>query len=168
MKRFHFIAALTVFMCTACNTSREPDPQLKFSLMCVKGEAGPIKTLLASSHEININAVNDKVGPCLSSAAYGGHVELVEFLLSDPRTDVNVLDQKGAPPLVHAVIGNQTEVVRILLNAGADTNLIIPNDMGKMTDITVMKIAKIRGNPEIISMLENSPDAGRRNKSTGH
>lgn len=58
--------------------------------------------------------------------------------------------------MVNAVVGNKPDTVALLLKQGADANIIVPDETGKLTDITALKIARIKGNPKIINLLELS------------
>jgi ankyrin repeat protein len=152
--RFAATFLFTILTFVSCDSRGTTASQVRFALACARGDTNVVKDLLATG-QININAVNGKIGPCLVSSAYGGHREIIEILL-DKGADINVRDEKGGTPLVNAVVGNQTEVVKLLLERGADPNIVVPNENGEMTDINAVKIARIKGHAEIIKLLENA------------
>lgn len=128
--------------------------QQQFAMSCVKGDKAQVEKQLTENH-IDINSTNGTIGPCLVSASYAGNLELVRALL-DRGADVNVTDLKGGTPLSYAVVGNKSEIVELLLSRQADPNIILPDENGKKTDITALKLARVRGNADIIRMLENA------------
>ena len=136
-----------------CGQREVLSPQARFALACVQGDSALVKELMANG-PLYIDAVNGKIGPCLSSASYGGHKEIVELML-EKGANINIRDEKGTTPLINAVVGNKPEIVKLLLDHGADANIIIPNEKGEITDITALKIARVKGYSEIIKLLEN-------------
>ena len=104
---------------------------------------------------IEINAINGKIGPALVSTSYGGHKEIVQFLL-DNGADINIRDEKGTTPLMNAVIGERIEVVKLLLERGANPNLTVINEKGENSDISAMTFAKLKQNKEIMDVIERS------------
>lgn len=120
----------------------------------LKGDTVLVKQLVEND-DIDINAVNGKIGPALVSASYGGHKEIVRFLL-DKGADINIRDEKGTTPLMNAVIGEKPEIVRILLERGANPNIEVVNEKGEKTNITVITFAKMKQNKEITDMIEQT------------
>ena len=148
-----FFFLFIIGICCSCSVNKSAN-QIKFALACVKGDLTEVEKLVKTGN-IEINAVNGTIGPCLVSASYVGNKELTEFLINH-GADVNVRDEKGGTAVVNAVIGNKPEVVKLLLYRGADANLIVPDENGRLTDITALRIAKIKGNLEIIKLLEDT------------
>ncbi len=149
----YLVFYLATVGCLGCLSSRFADDQLGFAFACVSGDVTKVKRFV-DSKLIDIDSTNGRIGPCLISAAYSGHREIVVLLLSK-GANIDVKDQNGATALVNAVVGNQYEIVEILIENGADTRIIIPDESGKLTDITALKIAQARGNKKIVALLEN-------------
>ena len=142
---------LFVLICFSC-VSSESSKQTEFALASARGDYASVKQLFESGN-IKIDAINGKIGPALVSASYGGHKEIVQFLL-DNGANINIRDEKGTTPLMNAVIGEKTEIVKILLERGADPNLYVVNEKGEKTEVTAMTFAKMKEKKEIIDLLE--------------
>ena len=146
-----WIVFFFVLLFCGCIAS-ESSKQTKFALASVRGDFPLVKQLFESGG-IEINAVNGKIGPALAGASYGGHKEVVQFLL-DNGADINIRDENGTTPLMNAVIGEKTEIVKLLLERGANPNLSVINEKGENTDITAITFAKNKQNKEIIDAIE--------------
>lgn len=146
-----WIVFLFVLLFCGCVAS-EPTKQTKFALASAKGDLALVKQLFESGG-IQINATNDRIGPALVSASYGGHKEVVQFLL-DNGADLNIRDEKGTTPLMNAVINEKIEIVELLLERGANPNLPVINEKGETTNTTAMTFAKIKQNKKIIDTIE--------------
>ena len=142
---------LFVLICCSC-TSSESVNQTKFALASARGDYQVVKQTFEEGN-IKIDAVNGKIGPALVSASYGGHREIVQFLLNK-GANINVRDEKGTTSLMNAVINQKTEIVKILLERGADPNLYVVNEKGEKTEATALTFAKMKGNKEIIDLID--------------
>jgi ankyrin repeat protein len=148
----NFLPLIFVGVLSCVQNSPEVD-QIKFALAAVNGDIFTVKKLVERGG-IDLDAKNGKIGPALTSAAYGGHGELVKLLL-EKGANINVRDENGLTPLMNAAIAGQAEVVRILLERNADPNVAIADKDGNLT-ITALSFAKVRRHTEIIGLLENS------------
>lgn len=142
---------LFILICCSCASS-EPPKQIKFALASAKGDFVLVKQLFEKGG-IEIDAVNGKIGPALTSASYGGHKEIVEFLLNT-GANINVRDDKGTTPLMNAVIGEKVEIVKLLLERGADPNLFVLSEKDDKTNITALTFANMKSNKKIIDLIE--------------
>lgn len=88
--------------------------------------AKAIKTGTAQEEDPHIDGVT-----ALHVAAQGGHLEVVEFLISSVKVDVSVADDEGRTPLLLAIKGNYGEVASALVSAGADPNMPFVDDEGE-------------------------------------
>ncbi len=112
-----------------------------------------VEELIASPH-VDINSINDDIGPVLCIAAYTGHDEIIEILLKN-RADINIRDERSSTPLMNAAAGDRESTVKLLLERGADPSLAILNK-GEPTFMTALVIAKMRNNERIIALLEKA------------
>jgi ankyrin repeat protein len=150
---------LIVFVLIFCScTAIESSKQTRFALASARGDITLVKQIFESGG-VEINSVNGRIGPALVSASYGGHKEVVQFLIAN-GADINVRDEKGTTPLMNAVIGEKPEIVKLLLEKGANPNLPVINTKSEKNDTTALTFAKIKQNKEIIEALEKaaSPD----------
>lgn len=149
----YFLLYAATVSCFGCISPRVGNNQAEFALACVAGDLKKVERFV-DSKLVDIDAQNGRIGPCLVSAAYSGHREIVMFLLSR-GANVDVRDQNGATALVNAVVGDQYQIVEILIQNGANPHIILPDESGNLTDVTALKIAHARGNKKIATLLEN-------------
>ena len=71
---------------------------------------------------IHIRSVLKIKHSALYWASYGGHVEVVEELLSSPYISLNTQNKLGDTPLLAASYKGYSRVVHLLLNKKADPN----------------------------------------------
>lgn len=91
----------------------------------------------------------------LFQAAQEGHAAIVNRLLdAGARVDV-ASTRTGATPLFMAAARGHAEVVRLLLDARADINVSASADGGVDSPVS---IARRRGFPDIVDMIERSDD----------
>ena len=98
----------------------------------------------------------DMTNTALHSAAYGGHPDVVEYLIKEAGMYVNQKNSAGKTPLFQSITQNHSTVAKILLDLGGDPNIIL-NDANE----TLMHIAVGEGRKEIMTMLleaKASPD----------
>ena len=100
--------------------------------------------------------MNGKIGPALTSSSYGGHKEIVLFLL-EAGADINVRDQNGLTSLMSAVVAEKPEIVIILLENGANISLPrLPITRDKEGNVAnALALARMKQNKEIIEILIN-------------
>ena len=78
-------------------------------------------------------SLDDQVSP-LTSAAYLGRREIVEFLINSPFIDINMQTiENGFTPLCAACVSGNYEIVRMLCEAGADVDK--PNFIGMLSNM---------------------------------
>ena len=98
------------------------------------------------------------------SAAYGGHVKVLDYFLRECCTDVNLLNTNGKVPLYQATIQGHTACVQLLLRYGANVNLTV-SDQGE----TLVHIAVKESRRQILrALLEHKakPDEAMKNGKT--
>ena len=134
--------------CVSSNSSK----QIRFALASARGDTSLVKEFVKDGN-VDINAVNGKIGPALVSASYGGHNEVVKLLLNN-QADIDIRDEKGTTALMNAIIGEKVETVKLLLERGADPNIVFVNENGEKTEITAITFAKLKQNKEIIDLIE--------------
>lgn len=149
----YFLLYAATVSCFGCFSTKVANDQVEFALACVAGDFTKVEQSV-DLKLVDIDAQNGRIGPCLVSAAYSGHREIIVLLLSR-GANIDVRDQNGATALVNAVVGNQYEIVELLIQQGANPHIIVPDESGDLTDITALKIARVKANKEIISLLEN-------------
>ena len=71
------------------------------------------------------------------SAAYGGHVKVLDYFLKECCTDVNLLNTNGKVPLYQATIQGHTACVQLLLRYGANVNLTVSDQEETLVHIAV-------------------------------
>jgi len=143
-----FLFIISLLGCVPANSSE----QTRFALASARGDIDLVKQLV-ENNDIDINATNGKIGPALVSASYGGHKEVVEFLIYK-NADINIKDEKGTTPLMNATVGEKAETVKLLLKKGANPNVFVTNEKGETTDITALTFAKMKKNEEITNLIQ--------------
>lgn len=126
--------------------------QLRFVSAATTGDKEVVLELIDSPY-VDINSQNNGAGPVLGHAAYEGHIEIIEILLKH-GAEINLRDENGFTPLMNAVIGQKANSVKLLLERGANPNLTIK---GEKAEVSALKLAKLKGNKEIITILEQAP-----------
>lgn len=111
------------------------------------GDITKIKSLLEKDPKL-INAGNRLEQAPLEMAAWGGHKEIVAFLI-EKGANVNQVDIFGAAPLHMAVVQGHKEIVELLLEKGADINVKTKN--GKIP----LQLAFENERPAIIELFIN-------------
>ena len=86
-----------------------------------KGDIEAVKQLLEKDPNL-LDAGNKLEQTPLLMASYGGHRELVEYLL-EKGAKIDQPDAFGATPLHMAVLGGKPEIVNLLIERGADVNI---------------------------------------------
>jgi ankyrin repeat protein len=99
----------------------------------------------------------------LAFAAQSGYVEIVELLLSDPRTSLNISEANGFTPLHLACINLHIPIVKLLLADDTRTgdeslNLNAQSDLG----FTPLMEAISAGNIELVQLLSMDPRWNRK------
>jgi hypothetical protein len=107
-----------------------------------------VALLIAKGAEVNAVFGGDTA---LSDAAYYGHTEVVELLLTK-GADANGMAPAGSSPLPWAAYFGHTQIVKLLLARGADVDA--KNADGK----TALECASGAGFVDIVALLGGSPD----------
>lgn len=94
----------------------------------------------------DINAREDYGNTALSSAAYKGHTDTVQLLIT-AGADINANKRGGGTALHSAALGNHKEVVQLLVAHGADVDA--KNDYGD----TALSIVAGWGHTEVAQLL---------------
>ena len=109
------------------------------------GSIGPVKAIAASA---DVHAVEGTSGrSALHKGAFWGHVETVQFLVTEQKLDVNLRDFNGDTPLHDAARFGHRAVCDILVAGGADLSLT--NNMGK----TAQQVAADYGKADVAASL---------------
>ena len=98
------------------------------------------------------------------SAAYGGRVKVLDFLLTKFPASLNMLDSKREVPLYQATIQGHTACVQLLLRCGANVNLTV-SDQGE----TLVHIAVKDNREQVLRALldhKANPDEAMKNGKT--
>ena len=116
-----------------------------------RGDLRDVRQLLAEG--VDPNAADEHHRTALSFAARGGHIKIMEVLISsgawvDPHEDYDVYET----PLMAAVIHGQFEAVKKLIGAGANPWLHVG-----VSQRTAEAYAKSYGHEEIASYLAGLP-----------
>ncbi|KAI6655245.1 WD40 repeat-containing protein [Oopsacas minuta] len=114
-------------------------------------------------HGANLKS-DDMATTPIHSAAYGGHVRVLDYFLKECNTDVNLLNTNGKVPLYQATIQGHTSCVQLLLRHGADVNHTL-SDQGE----TLVHIAVKENRRQILrALLEHKakPDEAMKNGKT--
>lgn len=85
-----------------------------------KGQTREVIALLDAAVDVNDPGDADRYGTPLHHAAYGGHAELAQALISRGAS-VNALDHLGNTPLALASQQGHMHVVRLLLEVRPET-----------------------------------------------
>ncbi|CUS14479.1 unnamed protein product [Tuber aestivum] len=114
----------------------------------------PAVRLLAARDDININAKSQHLikDTVLHLAAVGGHLDIVQFLLSRPELIRDVRDLLGWSPLHRACRNGRPEVVQCLLEDGGFT-VTTPDRRGD----SPLHLAAENGNEEVVIRLLQDP-----------
>ena len=109
------------------------------------GQLGCAKLLI----DYGANLVHkDMTNTALHSASYGGHPDVVEFLIRDVGMNVNQRNNANRTPLYQSITQGHYSVAKVLLGLGADPNVTINDD-----NETLVHIAVREGSKEILTML---------------
>ena len=98
------------------------------------------------------------------SAAYGGHVKVLEYFLKECNANVNLLNTNGKVPLYQATIQGHSSCVQLLLRQGADVNRLVSDQ-----EETLVHIAVKEGRRQILkALLEHKakPDEAMKSGKT--
>src|SRR5204862_1027352 len=93
----------------------------------------------------------------LPNIAFLGDASAVRLML-DHGADVNAFDPLGRTPVMYAAASDllALDVVKLLVERGADVNAKDRHKQGGDSGLTVLDIAKLRGNTPIIDFLVKS------------
>ncbi|XP_033842208.1 transient receptor potential cation channel subfamily A member 1b [Periophthalmus magnuspinnatus] len=88
-----------------------------------KGDLAVLESQVRKSPEVLREKDELGAGP-LHHAAAGGHVALIQFIMSVDSEQLNSSDEQGNVPLHWAVEKNQAESCRVLMDLGSDPNIL--------------------------------------------
>lgn len=101
---------------------------------------------------INIDIRNQMSHTALMRAAYGGHPDVVKFLINE-GADINISTwEEGYTALYFAVIKNRLETAKLLVEKGAKVNKVV-EDPNWMPGSSLVIIAMDHGHEEMADML---------------
>ena len=89
----------------------------------IKGNIEAVKQHIASGTDVNEKYTDWGNSAPLHSAAYGGHKEIAELLITN-GANVNAKNDKGGTPLHEAAWEGHKEIAELLIAAGADMNVL--------------------------------------------
>ncbi|XP_046564994.1 putative ankyrin repeat protein RF_0381 [Haliotis rubra] len=103
--------------------------------------------------------LDDKGNNILHVACMGGHVGMVEHVLSQDMVDINSQGRRGRTPLLWAALRKHSAVIRLLL--GQDADLLQLDDDGN----NILHVSCETGNEEIVRVVlsQNKLDINARN-----
>lgn len=113
-----------------------------FDAAVYNGNVAILKLLLASYTASNKNLL-------LNGAAYGGHIDIINFFLED-GVDVNAQDEQGYTPLILAAAKGYVAIVELLLKNQA--NIHHEDSTGN----TALSHANSQGKTDIVAILLNN------------
>ena len=122
----------------------------KLFVACSRGDTGQFEHLSAFS-AIDINMATE-FGTLLCHAACGGHVEIVNALLSRTGVDVNLAGLHGATPLFLAAQEGHARVVELLLRKSD-----IKVNLSTIQGATPLHVAADKGHAEVVERLLRNP-----------
>lgn len=100
---------------------------------------------------VNINAEDEEGRTALHIAAQYGHAKAITALLGTSGINVDARTKEGLTPLCFAIISQCYTAVFTLVEAGADPNIDIK--IWGIQAKTLLELAKIKGNEDIIQLL---------------
>ena len=125
-----------------------PVPNIDGLLFEACAEGDGVNVFLYADKGANVDAVNESGNRPLHVAAYGGYLDIVNFLLKR-GADVNALGAAGNTAVLYAAKQNHSRVVKYLLDQQADPNCI--NEAGWAP--LHLAAAKQPGNSETLRVL---------------
>ncbi len=102
-----------------------------------QGDLATIRTLLSESPDL-VQSKDERGGTPLHSSSFGGHLEVVKFLLQK-GADIEAVNGRGFTSLQLAAYGGHRDVVQYLLEKGADINAV-----NKQMDMTALDFAFLK------------------------
>lgn len=101
----------------------EPTSDKHFRDLAMHGSLDKMKKI-ASDNKVNANSTEaESLRTPLHKAAYFGHPEVIEYLVSEFKVHVNPVDAYGDTPLHDACRFGHVETIKALLGAGADKSM---------------------------------------------
>ena len=122
----------------------------RFLAAAAAGETQVVRDLLREQ-KVNVNL--QKHGEtAIGLASHYGRTDVLKVLVEN-RANLNTRNSNGFTPLMSAVIGGHLESVRVLLENGSDTTLVIDDLDSGGRPVSVLDLAKAKGNPEIVELI---------------
>ncbi|OGI11182.1 MAG: hypothetical protein A2Y40_04875 [Candidatus Margulisbacteria bacterium GWF2_35_9] len=125
----------------------------KIDSMSHAAKHGDVETVSELLQSVDVNTLNREGCSVLMVASKWGKTEIIDFLLSYPKTNINLKDKEGNTALFYAVRYGKTDVMKQLLT---DINIGV-NSINK-NKVTSLMIAALKGNKEAVEVLINAPD----------
>ena len=107
------------------------------------GDVEAVKGFLAAGVDINARAPCSGAAP-LDAAIYGGHVELIQYLV-DAGADVNGVGYEEATALMAAAYQGDAAAARLLLARGADPLLVHAGSGESALHVVCLYLPRLRG-----------------------
>jgi len=111
-----------------------------------KGDLERVQKMVTANPDCIQQREGRSGGTPLHTAAYGGHLEIVQFLI-EKGMDPNGKDNDGDGPLLWAVFGKHPDIMDELIKHGADVNP--PIRLGR----TILHLASANGDRQVIEYL---------------
>jgi hypothetical protein len=129
-----------------------PAPTMDMTVAADDGDIARVRELVAMGNDVN--ALNAENGwPPLSRAAYHGHLDIVEYLLSQ-KADIKRQEANGFTALHLAALGGQKKVVEFLLEQGADVSI---RARGKDANLA-RECSETNRHHDITALIDSWPD----------
>jgi len=140
--RKDFAAAFGKLIALGCPAHVQPDsPPLEdanpesvadksFRDLAMHGSLVKMKQIAETTDNLNVSSKEaNSLRTPLHKAAYFGHAEVIQYLISEFKVDVNCQDVEGETPLHDAARFGHVNSLKVLLESGADKT--IKNNIGQ-------------------------------------